>query len=325
MFEEDEVSLAVDNDGERLDIWLSQRFSDLSRTRIKKMIESGLVLVNDQISSASYKVKKGDLVHVKAPTAVEPMELCPKELPLDILYEDQHLIVINKASGVTVHPGAGTEAETTLVEGILFYLKRTAEKGDLRPGIVHRLDKDTTGALVVSKNELAHQKLSIQFSEKTNRREYAALLGGVLPDGEVVVENYLLRDPNNRLKFIAASTDPGGSSRWSKSTFTEQARFLHRISLASVQLHTGRTHQIRVHAKTLNCPVLGDQLYGKKTDLGGHAPKELQVRLNKISRQMLHARLLGFVHPTTGESMLFEAPLPEDFREILNLLKDYLN
>jgi 23S rRNA pseudouridine1911/1915/1917 synthase len=224
-----------------------------------------------------------------------------------------------------VHPGAGTESETTLVEGVLFYLNRSPVKGELRPGIVHRLDKDTTGALVISKNEFAHQKLSIQFAEKSNRREYAALLGGVLQDREVVVENYLLRDANNRLKFIAAASDPGGSSRWSKSTFTEQARFLHRISLASVQLHTGRTHQIRVHAKTLNCPVLGDQLYGKKVDLGGHAPKELQIKLNKIPRQMLHARLLGFVHPITGESMLFDAPLPSDFRDILHLLKDHLN
>jgi len=323
--EEDEISLNVETDGERLDVWLAARLPELSRTRIKKMIESGLVLVNENPVPASYKVKLADELLVRAPLVLEPSELRPQELDLDIIFEDQDLLIVNKAAGITVHPGAGTDKEVTLAEGVLFYLNKNAQKGDLRPGIVHRLDKDTTGALVISKNEAAHQKLSQQFAEKSNRREYAALLGGVLPNRDVIVENFLQRDTQNRLKFVATSSPTTPSARWSKSIFTEQARFAQKISLASVNLYTGRTHQIRVHAKSLNCPVLGDQLYGRKMEFGSSIPKEIQQKLNKISRQMLHARILGFIHPTSGESMLFEAPLPEDFKQILSLLKDYLN
>ena len=273
-------------------------------------------------ATSNYRVRVGDQVNVSL-VPDDHLELSPQPIRLDILYEDDDLLVVNKEAGLTVHPGAGTYGTPTLVEGILYYLKQTPDPGNLRPGIVHRLDKDTSGALVISKNEYVHQRLSLQFAEKTNHREYAALLVGVLPQNELTVESYLSRDPHNRLKFVSHPTDPGGSARWAKSIFKEQVRFAHRMSLASVTLHTGRTHQIRVHAKVLNASVLGDQLYGHKVDFGGHMSKEVQAALNKASRQMLHARLLGFIHPRTKAEMMFEAPVPEDFKILLNLLKPY--
>jgi 23S rRNA pseudouridine1911/1915/1917 synthase len=320
--QEDEVELFVEEPGERLDRWLTFRLLDLTRSRIQKLIDSKMVVVNGSDTTSNYRVRAGDQINISI-VSENQLELRPQPLKLDILYEDEDLLVINKEAGLTVHPGAGTFGTTTLVEGVLYYLKQSPKPDQLRPGIVHRLDKDTTGALVVSKNEFAHHKLSLQFSEKTNHREYAALLVGVLPQAELSVESYLSRDPHHRLKFVSNPTDPGGSARWAKTVFREQARFAHRMSLASVTLHTGRTHQIRVHAKVLNASVLGDPLYGHKVDFGGHMTKEVQAALNKASRQMLHARLLGFTHPRTGVQMMFEAPVPEDFKSLLNLLKPY--
>ncbi len=322
MSQEDEVDFSVEEAGERLDIWLTSKLPHLSRSRIQKLIESHLVLVNGVSSHSRYRVRLGDRVYATIVTE-DPLQLNPQKINLDILFEDDDLIIINKEAGVTVHPGAGTYGQTTLVEGVLFYLNRLDTSGNLRPGIVHRLDRDTTGVLVISKNEFSHQKLSQQFAEKSNRREYAALLNGALRNPSVIIESYLSRDPNNRLKFISQTDDPGGGARWAKTSFTTEALFAHRLTLASIRLYTGRTHQIRVHSRALNASVLGDQLYGQPVDFGGHMTKEVQAQLNKAPRQMLHARLLGFLHPRTQEELIFEAPIPEDFRKILFLVKPY--
>ena len=322
MSQENEVEFFVEEAGDRLDRWLASRLLEISRSRIQKLIDAQMVAVNGSDATSNYRVRVGDQINISL-VPDDRLELSPQPVKLDILYEDDDLLVINKDAGLTVHPGAGTYGIPTLVEGVLYYLKQTPAPGNLRPGIVHRLDKDTSGALVVSKNEYTHQRLSLQFSEKSNHREYAALLVGVLPQNELAVESYLSRDPHNRLKFASHPSDPGGSARWAKSVFKEQVRFAHRMSLASVTLHTGRTHQIRVHAKVLNAPVLGDQLYGHKVDFGGHMSKEVQAALNKASRQMLHARLLGFTHPRTKVDMMFEAPVPQDFKLLLSQLKPY--
>ena len=322
MSQEDEVDFRVEEAGERLDLWLSSRLPHLSRTRIQKLIDSKLVLVNGVSSHSRYRVRLGDQIYASL-LVDEPLQLNPQKINLEILFEDEDILLINKEAGVTVHPGAGTFGQTTLVEGVLFYLNRQDHTGNLRPGIVHRLDRDTTGVLVISKNEYSHQKLSLQFSEKSNRREYAALLNGVLREPTVTVESFLSRDPHNRLKFISQAEDPGRGARWAKTIFTSEAMFAHRLTLASIRLHTGRTHQIRVHSRALNASILGDQLYGQPVDFGGHMSKEVQAQLNKAPRQMLHARLLGFLHPRTQQEVLFEAPIPEDFKQILYLVKPY--
>lgn len=323
-------------EGSRLDQWLASVFTDSSRSQIKQWVEKGFVEVEGKtVNKNSYSLKTGQKVHVKIRTVPEN-SLTPAPLELDILFEDEHLIVVNKAAGIVVHPGAGVHS-TTLVEGILHYLGKEAPSGATRPGIVHRLDKDTSGAIVVAKNDVVHRGLAEQFANKSNFREYVAILNGTLDGlagGKVEYESYLYRDPAHRLRFASmpaaeyqakfSEVEPKGY-RYAKSTFEVQGEFKSRISLSYVRLHTGRTHQIRVHAKALGAAVLGDGLYGLAPTLPKAFGEEAAKAVLAVKRQMLHARFLGFTHPATGKVERFEAPLPGDMQSLLRVLSPHLD
>lgn len=309
--------------GQRLDMWLVKTYPNFSRTKIQKSIKSGKIIINGHPCKPNTMVSGGD--HILGGLEGERKSLHPKPMDLSIVYEDQDLIVLNKPAGISVHPGAGSQ-ETTLVEGLLAYCGSLSEAytGWERPGIVHRLDKGTSGLMVSAKTDLAFAGLAKQFAMKTNIREYHALLDGLLPTHEVLIESYLHRDPKNRLRFASIDGSlkkPGG--KYAKSYFVSEACYGHRLCLAKVKLFTGRTHQIRVHAAQLNAAVLGDPLYNRKTKLPTVFGSEVRELVELLSRQMLHAFKLGFVHPRTGKYMEFIADFPKDFNRILGSLRPY--
>jgi 23S rRNA pseudouridine1911/1915/1917 synthase len=336
--------------GERLDRFLQQQWPALSRSRIQTMIRSAEVRLNGASAKTGATLSENDLIEVDEPILPEAQTLTPVALALNILFEDDALIVVNKPAGLSVHPGAGTK-EPTLVEALLHHTggrlansvatDETGEDGDpattLRPGIVHRLDKDTTGAIVVAKTEAAHRGLAAQFQARTNLRQYIGLLDGRMPEVETVVEGWLRRDPRHRTRFIAVSVGEGVTKRgvmqgegderpglrWAKTLFRREKTYAGRLTLASMKLFTGRTHQIRVHAQAMGLPVVGDPAYApSRPRLAKVAPQIVSV-LEPVRRQLLHAWLLGFKHPLTGEDMRFEAPLPADFQHILATLEQF--
>jgi RluA family pseudouridine synthase len=328
----------------RLDLYLSRAVDGVSRSKIQTLIEQGRVSVNGVVATAKQQVREGDvIVYGELPRAKTGLE--PVDLKLDILFEDDDLLVVNKPAGLAVHPGAG-ETGPTLVHGLLFHAKHLGSSSEAtdedeadqeRPGIVHRLDKDTTGVIVVAKTDFAHARLSKQFHDKTNFRQYVALLNGPFPDGEWVRDSYLHRDPRERTKFASMDVSKyehkksreGGEDlpgyRFARTLFKREAQYQSVLSLVSLKLFTGRTHQIRLHARDLGAPVLGDQTYGKSpVGVGKNIfPPELEMMIAACQRQMLHAWILGFEHPKSGKWMRFEAPLPSDFSDLLDKLTPY--
>ncbi len=289
----------------RLDIFLSEQTEDFTRSRLKKLIEGGQVSVNGrQITKAGMEIKRGDSVTVAIPDAVE-YTVKAENIPVEIVYQDDDLAVVNKPQGMTVHIGNGN-VSGTLVNALLYALDRLSGIGGvLRPGIVHRIDKDTSGLLVVAKNDKAHVSLASQIAEKTCRRTYYALLEGNLKEDRGRVVTDIGRSPNDRLKMAVL---PDGKGKIAVTDFEVVARFGSEFTLCKFDLQTGRTHQIRVHAKHLGHPVACDPVYGfKKQKL-------------KADGQLLHAARLELTHPTSGERMVFHAPLPPVFSEILQKL-----
>ena len=273
-------------------------------------------------------MRKNDKVRVVDQDEAEGLR--PAPLNLDILFEDEDLIVVNKPPGLVVHPGAG-ETGVTLVEALLH---RTGAGGrdfeSERPGVVHRLDKDTSGVIVWAKSPTACAFLAEQFKKKTNKREYFALVDGAYEREAQVVESYLHRDPRNRLRYKAISIEEfdkdhrsSAGYRYAKSQMQAVALYSHRFSLLKIILSTGRTHQIRVHCHYQGVPILGDPLYGKKNTLPKIFPSEVHRAVAGLTRQMLHAATLGFFHPKTQEFMEFKAPFPEDFSNLLGILSPY--
>ena len=290
------------NQNKRLDVFLSEEIKEHTRSFFKNLIDKGEVLLNGKKVKSGETLKAGDCVEldIRPP---QPLSVKPVNLPLDIVYQDGYLAVINKAQGVTVHAGSGTGDET-LVNSLLYHIKDLSGiNGVIRPGIVHRLDKNTSGLMVVAKNDKAHVSLAKQISEKTCERVYTALLEGVLKEDSGVIKTYIYRSRKDRKKM--AVTDGG---RLAVSEFKVIRRFKD-FTLASFKLQTGRTHQIRVHAKHINHSVVGDTVYGGK-----------KQKFN-LSGQLLHSSSLKFTHPVTGETMKFECGLPEYFEEILEKLK----
>lgn len=320
----------------RLDRFLATVFPDWSRSRIQDLISAGGVAVNGKAAKASLSLSGGEIVsvdHDGLPSRAPVLEPRPLDVPLDILFEDDSLIVVNKPAGVTVHPGAGTREETTLVHALLHHcgsLPVTSNDDDLefegttdqpsspdmavamRPGIVHRLDRDTSGAMVVAKTATAHRALALQFHDKTNFRQYLALVTGVMPVEHVVRESWLGRDPAHRTRFRSYDED-GPGRKYAKTVFRRESAFGCGVTLVSARLYTGRTHQIRVHSRDLFMPVTGDASYGDDSRL----PREIS---ELATRQMLHAWKLGFRHPVTAAELQFEAPLPADFTNLLTRL-----
>lgn len=294
------IELNVPNDqaGERLDRYLARALPQFSRVRIQALIEAGDALLNGAKARRRETVRAGDVVRLVEPAVLEEIEDKAEEIPLAILFEDEHLLVLNKPDGLVVHPGAGNQTHT-LVNALLHHCPNLSGiGGKQRPGIVHRLDKDTSGCLVVAKNDAAHQELARQFAEREVKKIYLALVAGSLKRPRGTIDAPIGRHPVQRKKMAI-------DQRKGRPAITEY-RVLHAgagVSLVECALHSGRTHQIRVHLRHLGHPIIGDSLYGKKAGAG---------------RQMLHAWKLGFTHPRSGERQFFEAPIPEDFQAALD-------
>lgn len=286
---------------------------DLSRSRAKSLIEGGEVRVDGQIrSSPSARLVPGQQVEVTVPEP-EAMSLLPEDLDLEILYQDADLVVVNKRAGMVVHPSKGHDTGT-LVHGLLHAVDDLSGIGGVeRPGIVHRLDKGTSGVMVVAKNDRAHQHLKEQFSAHTAEREYRALVLGAPELDAGTVEGWLGRRDNDRLRFAPVEE---GKGRWARTHWSVVER-LHRSTLMACRLETGRTHQVRVHMSSQGWPLLGDPLYRDRQT----PPPAVQGLIQDLDHQLLHARVLGFSHPSTGERMRFESELPADFQAVLQGLR----
>lgn len=289
--------------GKRLDLFLSEEI-DESRSYVKNLTEQGLVLVNGKSVKAGYSVKKGDVVEYELPE-IKQLDLAPADIPIDVIYEDDDVAVINKAQGMVVHPAPGSY-DNTLVNALLFRLKSLSSiNGVARPGIVHRLDKDTSGLLVVAKNDDAHVDLQSQIASKEAKRYYIALVDGVINKDEGVIDTYIDRSQKDR-KMMAVSREGKGRRAITHYKVLER---LGGYSLVEYELKTGRTHQIRVHSKHIGHPIVGDRVYGGSTSLYDQG-------------QLLHAFRLQFTHPRTKRLMSFEAPLPKYFSDILAGLRE---
>lgn len=289
----------------RCDVCLAENMPDLSRSFLKKLFESGEVLVNGKSVRASYKLKIGDEITLTLPEA-KKLDVEAQDIPLDIVYEDDDVLVINKERGMVVHPAAGNE-DGTLVNALMHHCgdNLSGINGVLRPGIVHRIDKDTTGLLVVAKNDKAHQSLTDQLADRSLSRTYYAIVHGNIKEDNLTVDAPIARDTKDRKKMAIARKD----GRDAVTHIMVLERF-GKYTLIRCRLETGRTHQIRVHVKSIGHPILGDKTYGLK--------KEEFL----LTGQLLHAGEIGFIHPRTDEAVSFTAPLPQDFSETLEKIRN---
>ena len=316
-------SVDLKNSGKRLDIFLSDNINRFTRSYIKKLIENKRVKLNDKISlSPSAKVKYKDKIVTNIVTIYE-RNIIPKKINLEVVYEDRSILVINKPKGMVVHPGAGNY-ENTLVNALLFKYKKNLSdlNGALRPGIVHRIDKNTSGLLVVAKNNLAHANLGVQFSNHTIKRKYICLAWGVVRPLNGKINTLISRDKKNRQLMTVSEINGKKAITNYKTLKVFNIKDMPKISLIECELETGRTHQIRVHLKYKGASLLGDKQYGKKNIKFKKINKEFLIKLNKLSGQALHAKTLEFFHPKTKKWMSFNSDLPDSFKKILNLLEN---
>lgn len=294
------VRLVIDNElTGRIDKQLGHHFAQYSRSQLQRWIEDGNVQVNGQAVKPKYKLATGDVVTIE-PEKSKKIDLIPENIPLDIVYEDDDVIVVNKPQGMVVHPAPG-HPDHTLVNALLYHSPLSTINGEFRPGIVHRIDKDTSGLLMVAKNDMAHRSLAAQLKAKTNEREYVALVHGVIKEDQGTIDAPLGRSLKDRKKQAVVA-----DGRHAVTHFKVLKRYRH-YTLVACRLETGRTHQIRVHMKYIGHPLAGDPLYGPRKTLPGKG-------------QYLHARLLGFKHPRTGKQLTFTAPLPPYFQQMLDKL-----
>jgi 23S rRNA pseudouridine1911/1915/1917 synthase len=303
---------------ERIDLFLTNHVQNATRTKVQHAIRNGAVLVNGKRVRSSHQVAPGEVIHIVLPKA-PPQDILPEDIPLEILYEDNALLVVNKPAGMVVHPAYGNYTGT-LVNALLYHCNSLSALNDAtRPGIVHRLDKDTSGLLVVAKTDQAHAQLARQFAHRTIDREYQALVWGVFKERSGIIEAQLGRSKMDRKKMAVVKE---GKMAVTEYAILQQFPYL---SLIKLRLRTGRTHQIRVHLAHIHHPVFGDPTYsGRQIAWGPGMPKqkaEVQRLLKVISRQALHAKTIGFIHPMTGKHVTFESPLPEDIAEVLRILQ----
>lgn len=298
----------------RLDVFIAEKETSLSRSQVKRLIETGKVQIEGKTAKAGMRLKENDAVTVNLPEP-QKAEARAEPIPLTVLYEDRHLIVVDKPAGMVVHPAAGNYSGT-LVNALLHHCPDLAGIGGvLRPGIVHRLDKDTSGVLVAAKEDITHRALSEQFKRHTPTRRYIGIVFGEIPDtGQI--DATIGRHPVQRKK-MSARPRKGKEAR----THWKVLRHFRHFDLAEFRLETGRTHQIRVHLSSIGHPILGDSLYGGRKRLASIDPPLLRQGLQGLRRQALHAASLGFVHPVTGERLEFSSPLPQDMEEAIALLE----
>jgi len=298
----------VEEEGARLDIFLKRHLPQFSRSFIQKLVKRGRVTVNGKILKTAYHVKRGDKVSIVVPSSPK-LEIKPKSIPLDILWEDNGILVINKPSGMVVHPVAPYIRDDTLVNALLFHCNHLSQLGGiLRQGIVHRLDKDTSGVMVAAKDDRTYLSLSMQFRKRLVKKLYLALVKGNPAEAEGRIETSIGRNPSDGRKMSR-----GGKSSREAITYYKVLRRWERWSLLELRPRTGRTHQIRLHLHSINCFLVGDKIYG------GRMARDFPYR---TERGMLHARVLGFFHPRRGDWMEFEAPLPEDMKRAIKYLED---
>ncbi len=291
-------SLLVDKQGTRLDKYVSEKYPELSRTQVQKLVADGYIKVNDRVAKAGLKLNVGDRLTISLPPPT-PSSLLPEAIPLNIIYEDDDLLVIDKPAGLAVHPAPGHPSHT-LVNAILFHLSSLPDTGDsLRPGIVHRLDKDTSGLMMVAKNSTAHLNLTDQFKARSVVKAYLVLVKGHLTPEDGIIEAPIGRDRSHRERMAVVAEDKGREAR----TQYHVVNYIGNYTLLEVRPETGRTHQIRVHLAAIGYPVVGDKVYGVKSP--------------HLSRQFVHASRLGFHLPSTGEYVEFTSDLPPDLEQAL--------
>lgn len=299
----EKIDFIAEKSGERLDVFLARKYPEMSRSHLQKLITAEEVLINGKSRKANYKLSEGELVSLCLPEP-EVINISPENIPLDILYEDSDIIVINKPRGMVVHPAAGVTTGT-LVNALLAHCDDLSGiNGVIRPGIVHRLDKDTSGVMVAAKNDAAHINLSEQIKNKTAKRVYWAIVFGNIKESSGTINGDIGRNPNERQKMAIVTAN----GKPATTKFKVLERF-GQYTLIECRLLTGRTHQIRVHMTSIGHPLVGDPKYGR-----GKSPF-------KIQGQALHSLNLTLVHPKTGEEMIFEAPLPEDMKKILSAMR----
>ncbi len=296
--------LVIDEEeGDRLDVYLSAQLGDMSRSYIQKLIKDKKVSVNNKIEKAKYLVKEDDCITIEIP-APKVLEVTPQDIPIDIVYEDNDLLIVNKPQDMVVHPAPGNY-ENTLVNAILYHCKDNLSSinGVIRPGIVHRIDKDTSGLLMIAKNNNSHNCLAEQLKNHSITREYEFICHGVIKEDKISVNKPIGRNPKDRLKMAVVKDGKHAVTHF--EVINRYENFTH----VKATLETGRTHQIRVHALSLNHPLLGDPIYGPKNNKFG------------VKGQVLHAKKLGFIHPTSKKYIEFDSELPENFKTLLKKIK----
>ena len=304
------LSVSPADAGERLDAFLAAHIKGWSRARLQRLIENADVLVNGAVAKPSYKLRANDEIEIEL-TSPRPTSFTPEDIPIDVVYEDDDLIVVNKPAGLVVHPAAGIESGT-LANALAFHFQQLSNAGGAaRPGIVHRLDKGTSGLLVVAKTESAHEHLADQFRARAVFKSYVALVHGHVEKETGEIDQPIARDPRNRTRMAVSKL-----GRPALSIYKVRER-LERFTLLDVELKTGRTHQIRVHLAWLKHPVVGDEVYGGGRDKTVIDPG-IRSRIAKLGRQFLHAERIGFRHPRTAEQLHFNAPLPAEVRLLLD-------
>lgn len=303
----EEFEVLAEQEGERLDKYLSMIYPELSRSFFQKLIKDCYVQVNSEVQKANYRMKEDDLLSVTIPDAVET-SIEPEDIPLDILYEDEDVLIVNKPKGMVVHPSAG-HSSGTLVNAVMFHCKDSLSgiNGEVRPGIVHRIDMDTTGSLIVCKNDESHIQIAEQIKKHSVNRIYVGIVCGTLKEDSGTIEGAIGRHPVDRKKM--AINEKNGKPAITHYLVLERFR---NFTYVQFKLETGRTHQIRVHMASIGHPLLGDPLYAN-----GKAP------FKHLQGQCLHAQTIGFIHPRTREYVEFSAPLPEYFEKLLIQLKLY--
>lgn len=301
--EKDRIYVSEEDEGVRLDVFLAETFEDYSRSYIQKLIKENMVTVNGGHEKSKYLMKTGDDVTIEIPPP-KKLEVLPQNIPIEIVYEDDALLVVNKPQDMVVHPAPGNY-EGTLVNALLYHCRDNLStiNGVIRPGIVHRIDKDTTGLLVVAKTDAAHRSLAQQLKEHTITRKYNAIAMGNIKEHQATIDAPIGRHPIDRMKMTVIH---GGRKAITHIRVLER---FSQYSFIEAQLETGRTHQIRVHLAYIKHPLLGDEVYGNKSS-----------RFN-LRGQVLHAKTLGFKHPSTGEYIEFDAPIPEYFQKLLTVIR----